>query len=483
MRCCSLTTVLLFVTVLAAWSCGMYMLLGDVIELTLQTFPEDSAPGGLKSLHLAYKASGGKEGGGAEVIAGALRAKLWNQVSGPPDALSRRAWHRLLDSLRTASEVYLSPTHAIAVTRNVAKDAAELAEGHHYLTHLLRVGFEAFVENSPLHPRFIEFVNARMKLQGDNPDARYFWAPLSPTRRYIIQGKLRGESYLSFSVHSATSPGSFGAKVTSEVNHRKLPIGADGSYTVVLAPATAPVETEEEGVYVLRMDKEAVSVVSRHYFEYDIPAALNASTIPELSIQTDPQLAPQDSPIGDEALATRIDQVTTFVREHSHGKALPAIDTAPAWFSLVPNVFGAPTRWSGQSEGMGAVDIHYAAGPFSLGPGEGLLVSGVMPPCAFGNLVLWNRFLQTFDYTARDRPVSLNRKQLRPHPETGKFRFVIAPHDPQIPGVPWVYNERRPRGTVFFRYLLSEVDHPEAPVGKIILLANASAEARECENV
>ena len=49
----------------------------------------------------------------------------------------------------------------------------------------------------------------------------------------------------------------------------------------------------------------------------------------------------------------------------------------------------------------------YGAGPFLLGEGEALVIDGTLPDCAFANVVLWNRYLQSFDYTRNT--VSLNR--------------------------------------------------------------------------
>ena len=60
------------------------------------------------------------------------------------------------------------------------------------------------------------------------------------------------------------------------------------------------------------------------------------------------------------------------------------------------------------------------AGPWQLQAGEALVVTGWLPPCRFANVVLWNRYLQTTDYTRH--PGSLNRHHLG----SGNYTFVIA---------------------------------------------------------
>jgi hypothetical protein len=103
------------------------------------------------------------------------------------------------------------------------------------------------------------------------------------------------------------------------------------------------------------------------------------------------------------------------------------------------------------SDSWGAVDIAYSMGPFQLGPEEALLMEGRFPPCAFANVVLWNKQLAALEY--RDRRVSLNRVQTKLEPD-GSFRMVIAHRDPGVPN--WLDTEGHRDGTVFWRFLLPE---------------------------
>ena len=73
------------------------------------------------------------------------------------------------------------------------------------------------------------------------------------------------------------------------------------------------------------------------------------------------------------------------------------------------------------------------------------------PKARFANVVLWNRYLQTFDY--RYRRVSLNRRQMRLEAD-GSYRIVIAHRDPGLPN--WLDTEQRASGTIYWRFLMPE---------------------------
>lgn len=98
----------------------------------------------------------------------------------------------------------------------------------------------------------------------------------------------------------------------------------------------------------------------------------------------------------------------------------------------------------------------------------------LVPPCRFANVVLWNRFLQTLDYTGPER-VSLNRAQLvaddtssiggDSKAELTQYTLVLAHSNPGVPN--WLSTEGRARGTIFWRYVLPEADAP-APTTKVV---------------
>jgi hypothetical protein len=84
-------------------------------------------------------------------------------------------------------------------------------------------------------------------------------------------------------------------------------------------------------------------------------------------------------------------------------------------------------------------------------PDEALVIEGRFPPCRFANVVLWDRFLQSYDYV--NRRISLNRKQTVMDPDGG-FRIVLAHRDPGVPN--WLDASGRVSGLIYWRFMLPE---------------------------
>jgi hypothetical protein len=99
--------------------------------------------------------------------------------------------------------------------------------------------------------------------------------------------------------------------------------------------------------------------------------------------------------------------------------------------------------------------------PYVLGPDQALILRGRWPECRCANISLWNRHMQTYDFTTR--PVSLNRKQTRLD-ANGNFRMVLAHRDPGVAN--WLDTEGRPFGLVFWRFMLpdGEIQKPDVEV-------------------
>jgi hypothetical protein len=107
-------------------------------------------------------------------------------------------------------------------------------------------------------------------------------------------------------------------------------------------------------------------------------------------------------------------------------------------------------------------------GPYLLKPDEALVMSGRLPKCRFANVVLWNRWMQSYEY--RGQQVSLNRKQMKLDAE-GRYRIVIAARDPGVPN--WLATEGRAFGTIFWRFQLPE-EAPERPHTEVVKLADVT---------
>ena len=100
-------------------------------------------------------------------------------------------------------------------------------------------------------------------------------------------------------------------------------------------------------------------------------------------------------------------------------------------------------------------------GVFDLDDDEQLVVEGRSPECAYWGVMLWNPFMQTFDY--RYERIGINKQQAV-YEADGSWRLVIAARDPGQPN--WLSTAGHRHGILFFRWFLAE-ETPVTPVAHV----------------
>src|SRR5450631_482563 len=68
-------------------------------------------------------------------------------------------------------------------------DEQPLLAAHKWLLSILQVATDTQVWADAAHPRFVEIVGPYKKWGGDNADAFYCFAPVDPTRSYLVRVK------------------------------------------------------------------------------------------------------------------------------------------------------------------------------------------------------------------------------------------------------------------------------------------------------
>jgi len=424
-------------------------------------------------------------------MADAMKALFTTKLFGVKHTEARGAWRGFVDTLRAAETRYLAPAKGFGLGPPDYA-AAEVAEGLRYVAHITRVALELYLEEGP---RFSQLISPNLKLIGDNPDSLYYIARVNPEGAYNISGcRAKHEVYFSVAVHEEAIPGEAFQRVAASINDVDLGLDKQhsGCWSVLLAPDAILHAHRERPLpphTVLQpMPARGATVVTRHYFESNEldqsgdpiapPAQLNeaaryavVSTLSITCISAPPAGAPRalPDPTPDRAMANNLAAAAGFVTAHTLDMPQPDPTSAPPFFALSPNAIGPPQLWSGSDQGMGAVDIAYGAGRFLLDAGEVLLIRGRLPRCRFANVVLWNRFLQTFDYGLEKR-ASISRLQMRLHPKTRQFTVVLSATNPFTSSqvereahANWLSSEGRPTGTVFFRFVLPEgaIEQPQ----------------------
>ena len=369
------------------------------------------------------------------------------------DTESRRALRELIDSLGEIDERWVSPEWNL-------HSADDATEAHRALMHYLQWGLVGLFARDPAASRFHRIVDPDRKVLGDNPDAIYFDAPVSADHAYVVRGETRGAVYVSITVESGTDWGSMRNRSLGVINDTSFDVDVDGRFEVFLGGEPRPRSW-------LDLPEGSGSVSIRHYFEEAAYAAADPGKVPAMHIEVvGGDGAPPPRP-NDDTVAAGIRRVTTFVRNLTVDRP-PALASQPrSWVSKVPNEFPTPDK--PVDLGLAALDAAYAMAPFLIGPDEALVIRARWPQCRYGNVCLWNRHLQTFDYASRS--ISLNRAQTDADAD-GRFTAVIAHTDPGVGN--WLDTEGRPFGIAYWRFMLPEGDI-ETPRAELVPLAELAS--------
>ena len=351
---------------------------------------------------------------------------------------ARAAMRGLLDTIRGVED------QLIRADRGFTQ--AELAEAERSLAHLLYTALDFWLEAKPHRPIFRPYVTPTRKLLGCNPDSVYYFAPIRDDKAYRITGNVGAAVFTSFTIERGSHEGHAARGSISALSDLDMEINGDGSYEIVVSR-----EKPAKGNW-MKLEDGASQITTRHYHE----ARQNVAAIPgrviPIQLETlDPEPLPAYE--GADEVARHLEWVANFVREHAamtFQKTSPEMAEKLGWVSLETNEFKAPGQWMSASgdQAYGNTHAWYAQTRYRLAPDEALVMTGRFPECRFANVVLWNSFMQSYDYA--NRQISLNRNQVA-YEDDGSFRIVIAHEDPGVPN--WLDTEGRTEGTIYWRYV------------------------------
>jgi hypothetical protein len=370
-------------------------------------------------------------------------------LTGVPTALRGEQMQDASQSSRALAElqnVLAELDRGFSAPDFLAATPADRAEGRSFMLHVLHHAIECWLEADPDRPVFKRFVTPEKRLLGCNPDGIYYTTAARAGNVYRIRGNLAGATYTAFTVELGTADGNASTGLGAVLNDTQFEAAADGSYELIAS-------TEKRPGNWLPLPEGTGSITTRHYYEQRHNVATDRLHHVPIAIEPVETAAPPPPPT-DASIAAGIARVTNFVRgtvAMSRPDAMP-----PGWVSTVPNQVAQPSiEYGNQDIGFAAKDNVYASFPYALKPDQALVVGGAFPRCRFANVVLWNRFLQAFDY--RNRTSSLNRKQIV-LADDGRFEIVIAHEDPGVAN--WLDTGGRPHGQVFWRFQLPEEEIP-----------------------
>jgi hypothetical protein len=320
-------------------------------------------------------------------------------------------------------------------------DEQSLLEGYKWMFSIVAVGLEAYVWADSARPRFVDIVGPSRKWGGDNADAYYQYAPIDPSRTYVVRGRRGDAVYFSVTVYGGPDDGRYSDRIVGTVNDSMLDIAADGTFEFVLSP-----DKPDRDVAWLKLEPDAVCAITRDYLVEPRNGRRVEWTIEAVK-------APTRHREDDADLARRFRAATTWVDEQLKIVPLPLSDD---------NVVDEPYPVPAQTYGWAAGDAAYAMGTFALVPGQALVIDGRSPECRFWNICLWNPLLHTYNYDYER--VTLNGGQVVHEPD-GSWRIVVADEDPGHPN--WVSTAGHPKGRIWFRWFHPEAT-PERPTTRVV---------------
>jgi hypothetical protein len=335
--------------------------------------------------------------------------------------LDGRAWDDFCESLKSAREALFrerSPSNAF-----------DRAEGYRYLSRLVRLGLEKFVENDdPRTPRFYQLSREDAKIGADNPDSYYQNCRLDGRTDYRISGSRGSAIYLGFGTYfgSYGSPGPSGC--SGFVDADDLEVDSEGRFELILS------STPRSGNW-LPMQPETSSLVVRQFFLDKATEERADLRIECLDAEGPP--APLDPLALDRALQASAD----FVK----GTA----DLFTGWaerFSERPNELNAPPNAVREVAHIASNQVFYH-GYWKLGPDEALVITATPPECRYWNFQLNNYWLESLDY--RYHPITVN-KHSAVLEDDGSFRIIVAHRDPGAGN--WMDTAGHTQGTMGLRW-------------------------------
>ena len=390
------------------------------------------------------------------IISVSLRAEQ-PQADLQETSKARAAMLELLETIDAVQAKFLSPANRV-------NSADDVAEGQRALAHILETALYFWLEADPDRPEFKPYVTSTRKLLGDNPDSIYYFAPIRDDRSYKITGNIGAATFTSFTVEGGSFEGHAARSSIAALSDTDMIIEPDGSYEIIVS------RKQPRSGNWLQLKKGAGQISTRHYHETKVSVAANPNFQMDIDIEAlDP--SPLGDYGGDSQVADHLTYVANFVREHG-AMSLTSPSEATlrgiTWYSLVPNQFTPPGQWisAADDQAYGNTHAYYNAADYLLADDEALVIETRLPPSRFINVVLWNRFMQSYDYGKRQ--ISLNRKQMH-FEDDGSVKIIIAHKDPGLPN--WLDTEGRARGNIYWRFVYP-TDAPITPKATVVKFAD-----------
>ena len=374
-----------------------------------------------------------------------------------------KAWQVWIDAQEAAIGTVRS-------AEDVPRTAEDVAEGYRWVTRLVSLAQEWFVEKSdPLHPALFQLQDEFRKLLVDNPDTRYGLCVLDDAHSYRLSGTRGEAAYVGLTFGTPLGHGGGGAGggqmgTTVQTHLDAFDLGDDGGVDILIAPAAKVPDPAPANLVVLPLGTGQLAV--RETF-FDRRRQAPADLRVELVDPVAPPVAEADD------LAAKIEMAALFVQ-------FVAATAVTMWHDTAGNVnrLGGTSGAAHVAAQDDEVRTHsnaemtYHGGRWVLGEDEALVVTvhDSPRPYLYWGLTTATAWMESLDY--RYRTTSLNNHSAERSPD-GSWRLVIAGLDPGVPN--WIDTGGRRQGYMIVRWVLA--DDPPHPACEVVPLAQLRGRA------
>jgi hypothetical protein len=318
-------------------------------------------------------------------------------------------------------------------------DPLDRAEGFRYLTRLLRVALESYVEFAdPRAPVFRRPSHETVKIGADNPDNYYQSAAVSGEHEYRIRGTRETVHYLGFGTYvgSYGSGGRMGQ--SGYLEGADLEIDPDGRFELVLSCEKRP------GNW-LPMEPDTSSLIVRQTFQDRALERVADLQIERVGSEEGP------APLTAEFLERGLASAATYVAGTSR--------LFTGWAEGFAKRVNELPRFDPEvaRAAHGDPNICYYHGYWELADDEALLVEVTPPECEYWNFQLNNYWMESLDY--RYHRIAVNHHEARLEPD-GSLRILVAHRDPGAVAGNWIDTAGHRRGTMCLRWIRA-AQHPQ----------------------
>jgi hypothetical protein len=331
---------------------------------------------------------------------------------------ARDAWAHYCDELKRAGEQFLRTDFPI--------DDLDLNEGLRYLARLTATSIDRNVEGAnPAKPFLYMMCNEHIKVGGDNPDNRYYAAPVSAAHSYVLRGDFRRCSY--FSVVTTGRVDGTEAITSGSINGDCCKPLDDGTTEI-------HVSRDSLGVNHVAMDDRTSTLILRCTIED--PGDRDVRPVLVRIDGKDPEVLTLESVTASLQNSARfVGNVSRFFGDWMAG--------FQKWKNKLPLY---PDQGYLIAIG-GDPNIKYYWGSWELDAGEALILSArSVPKATTWNCQLCNVWLESLDYTIAQ--IHLNSRNAT-YDADGGVTMIVSDGDPQHPN--WLQTLGHAHGALCMR--------------------------------